>query len=224
MPGASTVAVQIYGITTVEDAEAVNALRPDNVGIVIDEGIGTWDIVEPGQLPPIRAALADVTVVALSLATDVDRVLRTIDETQPHIVHLARASSIGVDEVGELRDRLGDVRVMTTIPVRDETAIEMAKEWSAIADFLLLDSADASGTVGATGLTHDWRLSRAIVEAVETPTFLAGGLGPQNVEAAIEQVRPYGVDSETRTSRTDDRRRKDLALVEDFIRRARASP
>jgi phosphoribosylanthranilate isomerase len=53
--------------------------------------------------------------------------------------------------------------------------------------------------------------------------ILAGGLGPENVAEAIARVRPAGVDSETRTSRDDDRRRKDLAKVEAFIERARTT-
>ena len=75
--------------------------------------------------------------------------------------------------------------------------------------------------VGATGHTHDWSLSAALVAAVERPVILAGGLGPENVLEAIERVRPAGVDSETRTSRADDRRRKDPDRVRRFIETAK---
>ena len=51
--------------------------------------------------------------------------------------------------------------------------------------------------------------------------MLAGGLGPDNVLEAIRRVRPDGVDSETRTSRPDDRRRKDVDKVRSFIELAR---
>ena len=77
--------------------------------------------------------------------------------------------------------------------------------------------------VGATGLTHDWSLSAQIVDEVQTPVILAGGLGPDNVAAAVRQVRPAGVDSETNTSRPDDRRRKDPDRVQRFVRLARAT-
>jgi phosphoribosylanthranilate isomerase len=53
--------------------------------------------------------------------------------------------------------------------------------------------------------------------------ILAGGLGPDNVIEAIRRTRPAGVDSETRTSRDDDRRRKDPERVRLFIQRARAA-
>jgi hypothetical protein len=51
----------------------------------------------------------------------------------------------------------------------------------------------------------------------------AGGLGPDNVALAIERTRPAGVDSETHTSRADDRRRKDPERVRLFLERARAA-
>jgi phosphoribosylanthranilate isomerase len=113
---------------------------------------------------------------------------------------------------------------MLTIPVRDGASIALAERYAACADALLLDSAHpATGVVGATGLVHDWCLSRRIVERVSVPVILAGGLGPDNVLEAIERTRPAGVDSETRTSRDDDRRRKDPERVRLFLARARAA-
>jgi hypothetical protein len=48
---------------------------------------------------------------------------------------------------------------------------------------------------GATGKTHDWRVSRRLVEVADKPVILAGGLNPENVKRAILEVRPAGVDS-----------------------------
>jgi phosphoribosylanthranilate isomerase len=61
------------------------------------------------------------------------------------------------------------------------------------------------------------------VQAVEVPVILAGGLGPANVLAAIDRVRPAGVDSETQTSRSDNRRQKDPEMVAKFIELVRSS-
>jgi len=100
--------------------------------------------------------------------------------------------------------------------------MSLALRLAPLGDYLLLDTAHPkTGVVGATGLVHDWDLSTRLVEAVRCPVILPGGLGPDNVADAITRVRPSGVDSETRTSRDDDRRRKDLAKVEAFIHRAR---
>ena len=64
-------------------------------------------------------------------------------------------------------------------------------------DALLLDSGNqklAVKELGGTGRTHDWRISRKIVESVRVPVFLAGGLTPENVATAIREVRPFSLD------------------------------
>ena len=216
--------VQIYGFTTPADMVAVSDMDIDNIGVVLDEGFGTWDGVDERTAREIAAEIPDsMTTVALSLGTDFDRIARTVEVVRPNIVHLVRADQMGPDTVGEVRDRLGPVAVMTTVAVRDGSAIGTAQAYAACSDYLLLDSQDpATGTVGATGLTHDWSVSARIPPAVGVPVILAGGLGPANVSEAIATVHPAGVDSETRTSRLDDRRRKDIDAVARFVALARS--
>ena len=64
-------------------------------------------------------------------------------------------------------------------------------------DAILLDSGNPGLEVkelGGTGRRHDWAISRQIVEAVDVPVWLAGGLNPDNAREAIEAVRPFGLD------------------------------
>ena len=214
--------MQIYGLTTVEDAAAVDRLGADHVGVVVDEGIDTWDSVDQATARAIVAAIERARVVALSLSTDPERILRTAELLQPAVVHLARAHQMTSDELDGVREALGPVELMATVPVLDGTAVDTARRLAASADWLLLDTSHpATGVVGATGLVHDWAVSAAVVAAVDVPVFLAGGLGPHNVVDAIAATHPAGVDSETRTSRDDDRRRKDLTKVERFLTLAR---
>jgi phosphoribosylanthranilate isomerase len=220
------VIVQIYGVTTPEDAAAVGALGPDHVGVVLDEGIDTWDRVDRATARAVAAELRGrVKVVALSLSDETDRILRTVDDLAPDILHLARAGDgLGPAGVHALRERLPHIEVMCTVAVRGPEAIETARMLAGCSDSLLLDTAHPdTGVVGATGHAHDWRVSARIVEAVDVPVVLAGGLGPDNVADAIRAVRPWGVDSETHTSRTDDRRRKDLDAVRRFLEIARGA-
>jgi phosphoribosylanthranilate isomerase len=219
------VITQIYGITTPDDAAMVAALGPDHVGVVLDEGYGAWDAVTAREVPAIVRELAGVTVVGLSLSVDADEILRTVDVIGPRIAHVVRITDEWTpDEVGALRERLAPVQLMCTVGVRDERAIELARRFAPVCDYLLLDTAHpATGVVGATGVTHDWSVSARLVAAVDVPVVLAGGLGPGNVADAISAVRPAGVDSETNTSRPDDRRRKDRALVERFLALAGAA-
>jgi phosphoribosylanthranilate isomerase len=214
---------QIYGITVPADAVAVDASGPDLIGVVLDEGLPTWDSVDETTALEIAASISRARLVALSLSTDPGRILLTARTMRPAVLHLARAHLLDAAALERIRAGAG-AELMLTVPVtawEDTSVATRLAEW---ADYLLLDSMQPeSGVVGATGLVHDWDISAAIVDASPVPVFLAGGLGPDNVTEAIRRVRPAGVDSETRTSRPDDRRRKDLGKVAEFIQAARGA-
>jgi phosphoribosylanthranilate isomerase len=81
--------------------------------------------------------------------------------------------------------------------VTDPDCIKEAVRTAPHVDAILLDSGNqklAIKELGGTGRTHDWTLSRAIRERVGIPLFLAGGLTPENVAQAIEEVGPFGLD------------------------------
>jgi phosphoribosylanthranilate isomerase len=218
------VIVQIYGFTTPVDVAEIRALAIDHVGVVLDEGFETWDQVAAGTAHAIVAEVPEsMSTVALSLGTDYDRIARTVDIVRPDIVHLARATEMTPDAVHDVRERLTPIRIMTTVAVRDVSAVDTAQLYASCIDFLLLDSADpVTGKVGASGLTHDWSWSANIPPAVDVPVILAGGLGSGNVRQAIAVVKPSGVDSETRTSHAGERRRKDIEAVRRFVAAARS--
>ncbi len=210
---------QVYGLTTVDDASACMALGVDQLGVVLDEGLGAWDAVDLDTARAILAVAGDAGPrLALSLGTEPATVLATARATEPDILHVARTVAFTPDALAAIRADLGRVALMCTIPVVGVDAPTVAARYEPVADCLLLDSRDdASGVVGATGLVHDWDVSAAVVARVDVPVLLAGGLGPENVREAIAVVHPWGVDSETHTSRVDDRRRKDLDRVAAFV-------
>jgi len=112
---------------------------------------------------------------------------------------------------------------MRSVPVTGPESVALAKSYDGIVDFLLLDSHREGDTqIGALGVTHDWSISRDIVESVKTPVILAGGLGPDNVADAIRAVRPAGVDSKTRTDRGDSHT-KDFTKVAAFHQAAKGA-
>ena len=76
--------------------------------------------------------------------------------------------------------------------------------------------------LGGTGLTHDWTISRRIVEAVApVPTYLAGGLKPENVEEAILTVGPAGVDVNSGVE--DSQGNKDVGRMCGFLSKAKTA-
>jgi phosphoribosylanthranilate isomerase len=104
---------------------------------------------------------------------------------------------VAPDVYDELREALPGISLVQVVHVRDRRSFDEAMSASKKVDALLLDSGNQSLEVkelGGTGRTHDWAISRSIVEAAQVPVFLAGGLNSKNVAEAVERVRPFGVD------------------------------
>ena len=101
------------------------------------------------------------------------------------------------DALRSLRRRLPGVSLVPVVHVRGERSVEEAVAVAPLVDALLLDSGNPDLPVrqlGGTGRVHDWRHSRAIAERATCPVYLAGGLRPANVAAALRAVDPFGVD------------------------------
>jgi phosphoribosylanthranilate isomerase len=216
--------IQIYGILTSEDAARVAGLGADHIGVVVGEHGRTPDEVNFATARAILAAvLASTVKVALTIATDLDEIEQMVRAVHPDILHLASdLDAPDLEEMRALRRRLPDLPLMRSIPVAGPDAVGAALRFEDISDYLLLDTKDPkTHLVGASGRTHDWTISRQIVERVRIPVMLAGGLSPENVAEAIRIVRPWGVDSQTQTNRPGLPIRKDPERVRRFIENAR---
>ncbi len=97
----------------------------------------------------------------------------------------------------EIRAALPGIAIVQVIHITGPEAIDEALRVAPHVQGLLLDSGNPGLPVkelGGTGRTHNWEISREIVQRAGRPVFLAGGLHPGNVAEAIRMVRPYGVD------------------------------
>lgn len=219
------VRIQVYTMQTVEEALAVATLGADHVGIT------PADLGLPGEVALARAAeicaavKGMATSVALSVDDDPQNIERMVRTVRPDVLHLCGPPGVvGPSAVRDLRNALPDVAIMQAIAVTSAEAVDVARSYESVVDYLILDSVDAEiPGVGAAGMVHDWEVSAAIVEAVEVPAILAGGLSPENVGEAIAAVGPWGVDSLTFTNRSsgDGGFRKDLERVAAFVAAAR---
>ena len=82
---------------------------------------------------------------------------------------------------------------------------------------ILYDSHDPAGA-GGTGKTFDWSL----VRASRLPIWLAGGLNPENVSAAVAAVQPSWVDVSSGIESAPGI--KDPAKIKSFVSAAKAFP
>ena len=97
----------------------------------------------------------------------------------------------------DLRRALPGISIVQVIHVVGEESVEEATLAAEHVDAILLDSGNpalATKELGGTGRRHDWTLSRKIREQIAIPLFLAGGLKPENVRQAVEEVGPFALD------------------------------
>jgi phosphoribosylanthranilate isomerase len=216
--------VQIYAATTVADALHMARMGVDNIGFVAGDYGEVYGELTFAQAGAIAEALkGKAASSALTMSTDVAEILRMAAAVQPDIIHISSdTEAVSVAAMAELRQKLPqNIALMKAIHVAGPESIDIAARFAAVSDILLLDTkADGFPGVGATGVTHDWDISRQIVARTtgQANVILAGGLVPENVQQAIKIVRPWGVDSNTGTNLPGDPVVKDMALVEAFVR------
>src|SRR5882724_4123478 len=191
--------VQIAGVIDREEAEMLLAAGVDWLGFPFCLALHREDLPEAEAariiraLPPPHEA---VLITYLDRAGDIAALCRELGvrKVQLH-------GPIAPAELAALRARDPGLFVMKSLIVRPGDGAELEADLAAYrpgVDTFLTDTFDpATGATGATGKTHDWAVSRRLVEIAGRPVLLAGGLHPGNVAQAIHAVRPAGVDAHT---------------------------
>ena len=180
--------VKVCGMTRAADARLACELGAAAVGFVF------WDR-SPRRIDPRVAAEIVETLPAATLAVGVfvnapvERMCALVDR-----VGLGAVQLHGDETEEQVRRLPAGIRLIKAAAVRSpadvETALRLPDRFT-----VLLDAHDAVRR-GGTGRTIDWTLAAKV--ASRRRTFLAGGLGADNVAQAIAAVRPYAVDASSR--------------------------
>ena len=215
--------VQVYEVTSQEEASALSRFGVDHIGVLVGDGSFPREQSIEDAKRIFAAIISPSKGSALSLSADLDLITRIASELNPPILHLgASPELLSPSHVAELKDCFRGLTIMRSIPVVGLESVPLAKAYEGIADILLLDSHNTGDKqIGALGVTHSWDLDRQIVETVRLPVIMAGGLGPENVADAIAAVHPAGVDSKTKTDKDDGSHTKDLTKVKAFVEAAK---
>jgi phosphoribosylanthranilate isomerase len=236
--------VQIYEIQTPQEAERCIELGVDHLGSVLlseDE----W------RSPLLRevTSLTRGTGVKNSLIPlfgTLRTLWKTLDYYRPHYIHFCQnlmgssGNELDLDRIidlqRELRQRFSGIGIIRSIPIPrgrqglKKPVLDMACALEPVSDLFVTDTwlgkEPVEGYIGITGETADWDTSRQLVLRSHIPVILAGGLSPQNVYTALEQVRPAGADSCTQTNAVGGdgrpiRFKKDFKRVKAFVREVR---
>ncbi|MGI8997893.1 MAG: phosphoribosylanthranilate isomerase [Pyrinomonadaceae bacterium] len=187
--------VKICCIGSAEEARLAVRYGAAAVGLVSEMPSGPGVIDEDLIAEIARHVPPAVASFLLTCRQDAASIIAQQRRTGANTIQICDRLEAG--SYGELRRALPGIALVQVVHVSVPEAVDEAVAVASQVDGILLDSGNQSLPVkelGGTGRTHDWSLSQRIREAVNVPVFLAGGLNPSNVAAAIRQVGPFGVD------------------------------
>ena len=209
---------KICGLTSLEVAKRIIVLKPDAIGIYC------WPETGRGDNSTTKEIARDVVQLATSASIQSFYLTYTVTAKEAYEdcalignTHIQIIGDMPLTEIAQLKELLPELQTVKVIGVTGPESLDEARMYAASSavDQLLLDSRSTAGARGGTGKTHDWNISRKIVEECTKPVWLAGGIRLHNVKDAINTVRPYGIDVETGVQTPDGT--KDYEAIERFI-------
>jgi len=207
--------IKICGLTNYEDTLAAVEAGADMLGFNFyppsPRSITIEDCAE--IVAKIRRRNTDVVLVGVFVNKSIETIEDTLAACDLQLAQLHGDEA--PSEVEALASRAYKA-------IRPKSEDEARMQWRQFAGLgtshpaLLLD-AYKLGSYGGTGEVADWGVAAELARSV--PLLLAGGLTPQNVLAAIEQVQPWGVDVASGVESTPGK--KDVNKMKAFIQTIR---
>jgi phosphoribosylanthranilate isomerase len=203
-----SVKVKICGITSIADGLAAAEAGADLIGLMFAEKSPRLISIETAAeisraLPPF------VLRTGVFVNPSEDLVMEAIAKCGLNLLQFHG------DEPPEFCTQFG-VMSLKAFRIRDESSLAALPKF--LTDAYLLDAYSASG-LGGTGEKFNWDLAVA-AKQFGKPIFLAGGLTPENVAAAVQQVQPFAVDVSSGVESAPGK--KDAAKVKTFIQAAKS--
>ena len=206
--------IKICGIQNVSEALGAVTAGANTIGLLLGVSHAVEDEITPETGKRIAAAMpGEIRIVLVTHLLDIRRIASLATHAGASAIQVHNDLSVG--EIRELRKLVPDKELIKTVHVAGDDAVRKALAYSSYVDMLLLDSR-TEDRLGGTGQTHDWNVSRRIVQAVDIPVLLAGGLNPENVEAAIHRVKPAGIDANSGLEHKDGS--KDFDKIRAFVK------
>jgi phosphoribosylanthranilate isomerase len=192
---ASVPRVKICCISSIREAKFAIECGAHAIGLVANMPSGPGVISEDLIAEIARYAPPAVTSVLLTSHKSIEDIIEQHHNCRTNAIQICDDLITGNHD--NLRVALPGISLLQVIHISGTESIRKAKDIAPYVDAILLDSGNKSEgkiELGGTGRPHDWSVSAQICQQVDIPIFLAGGLNPDNVIAAINQVQPFAVD------------------------------
>lgn len=199
-----TMLVKICGIQTIESAQVAVESGADLIGFVFAPS--------KRQITPEKAAQ-----IAAILPTSIKKVGVFVNDTQANIKTIAEHVGLDLiqlhgDETPEFAEQL-PYETIKAFSI-DNVHADTLKQYNC--QYYIIDSPPTTYR-GGSGETFDWQLTAGL--NINPNTFiLAGGLSADNIQQAIQAVRPAGVDV---SSGVETAGQKDHDKIKQFIANAK---
>lgn len=214
--------VQIAGVIDQADANLLVECGVDWLGFPFRLPVHGEDLSEDAATKIIQTLRPPHAGVLITYLDDSREILELCSTLGVRRVQLHGA--INMQQIQRIKTLDPDLFVVKSLIVHSHNQNDLREQVASLGtlvDAFITDTYDpVTGATGATGKTHDWRISRMLVEMSPKPIILAGGLHPGNVRRAIREVKPAAVDAHTGVEGPDGRKSSDL--VHAFVDEARA--
>jgi phosphoribosylanthranilate isomerase len=222
------VRVKICGNTNAEQIAWSAASDADCVGVVVEYPTPVpWNLSRE-QAAQLLSVVPPMMTRAVVTGGGPEAVLAIARFLRPHLVQLHTDNTI--EETATIARGLASLGIglIRALRIDVDTGKAAGEISDPVAAALALQDAGVGGVVldartqnmpAGTGARIDWEMAIEVRKALAVPLILAGGLTPQNVRSAVEQVRPYAVDVITGVEVS--RRVKSPELIREFVRQAK---
>ena len=210
--------IKICCISSIQEAQTAVQYGASALGLVGHMPSGPGVITDDLIYHIARTVPPPIGTFLLTSETSADGIIAHHQKVLTNTIQIVDALQEGSYQ--QIKNTLPGIKLVQVIHVLDDSSVEEAIEISEQVDALLLDSGNPNlqiKVLGGTGKTHNWLLSRKIVEQSNVPVFLAGGLNPDNVKQALDTVQPFGLDL-CSSVRTD--KKLDTIKLESFFKAA----
>jgi len=191
--------IQIAGISGKSEADMIINSGINYLGFPLKLPVNKEDISENEAAEIIKYLNPPNYGIVITYLNLAEEIVSFCSKLNSSIVQLH--GNIEIAELKKLKSIATNLVIIKSLIVGKYSLEELKScidEQSEFVDAFITDTFNPeSGATGATGLTHDWQISKMLVEYSSKPIILAGGLNSENVFDAIIKVKPAGVDSHT---------------------------
>ncbi len=180
--------VKICGIMTPDQGRQIARLGANAIGFICVEKSPRY--VTPDQIREIAMALPKETDrIGVFMNHKLETIVSTVKTSSLTSVQLHGSES--VEFCKQVRSALPETELIKAFRVESAETLKLTQDYTSVVDWLLLDAYHPN-LGGGTGLVLDWEALSAFKP--DRPWFLAGGLTPENLAAALGSLSPQGID------------------------------